>query len=74
MLPLDKDSSKLSPLHKLAAQILGWGVAVLLSTLFCFLLGNSFFAYLFAGITMISLAFLYERILAFKFVYDNTRE
>lgn len=61
------------PLEKLAAQIMGWGVVVLLSALFCFLLGSSFFAYMFAGLTVVLLAFLYERILMFKFVYENTR-
>ena len=57
------------PLHKLAAEILGWGTAFALSLLLAF--------FVFAPVILIS-GFLWwglcDRVLTFKFVYENTRE
>ena len=68
MMPLDNGSG-LSPLHKLAAQILGWGILLGFSILIFFLGGD----WAILGIMAFSVL-LYDRAMMFKFVYDNTRE
>lgn len=57
------------PLHKLAAQILVWGILLGFSTLIC-LMGGWF---AFVGVITFSVL-LYDRVMTFKFVYENTRE
>jgi hypothetical protein len=57
------------PLHKLAAQILVWGILLGFSTLI-FLMGGW---WAIVGIICFSVL-LYDRVMTFKFVYENTRE
>lgn len=72
MLPLYMDPK--SPLFKLAAQILGWGALTALSAFLTYWLGNLWLAYVFLAMFYFSGAFLFDRIMMFKFVHENTRE
>lgn len=62
------------PLHKLAAQILAWGALSALSMFLTYILGTSALAYIFVATSMIFLMCLLDRVMTFKFVYENTRE
>lgn len=62
------------PLHKIAARVMGWGAATLLSAFLTFILGSSALAFVFAGLVFFFGAITLDWAMTFKFVYDNTRE
>lgn len=74
MLPLDKDSSKLSPLHKLAAKILWQGSLTAILALNALVTPFWWAAAFFALCALVSASYLYDNVFMFKFVYENTRE
>jgi hypothetical protein len=73
MLPPEKGSS-LSPLHKLAAKILWQGslfAALAINTLVTPFWWSAVFFFV---CTAIAACYLYDNVMMFKFVYENTRE
>jgi hypothetical protein len=62
------------PLHKIAARVLGWGAAMLLSAFLAYALGMNPLAYIFVGLFFFFGALTLDWVMAFKFVYENTRE
>lgn len=62
------------PLHKIAARVLGWGAATLLSAFLTYALGTSALAFVFVGLFFVFGALTLDWAMTFKFVYENTRE